>query len=83
MECDKCKNSFNSTNKQPYSLYPCSHTYCLRCVEDLEDNKCPECKSKIKAVNKNLILKFKIGPHQCDDKLYQATSAYQKLQLGK
>ena len=55
MECDKCKHAFDSVQHQPYSLYPCSHTYCDKCIGNIKsDKKCPDCGQEIKNKFKNL-----------------------------
>ena len=56
MECDQCKHCFDSETHQPYTLYPCSHTYCIKCVNEMVDKKCIDCSQDIKNTCKNLAL---------------------------
>lgn len=53
MECEICRYKFNYNKKKPIVLYPCSHTFCHRCIESWQDKYCPTCQVEIKDSNIN------------------------------
>lgn len=48
MQCKICFEKYNNTVVKPYSLYPCSHSFCIRCLEALPQKECPKCKREIR-----------------------------------
>ena len=44
--CQICLNAYDDNIRKPYSIYPCGHSYCLACVEQI-DETCPECRGHI------------------------------------
>lgn len=55
--CDTCYESFNHDENKPYSIVPCGHEFCLKCIDDLTNNECPTCSSQIehKIINWGLL----------------------------
>ena len=58
MECELCLNSWNFDSRIP-KILPCGHTFCLKCLYGIIDNrkkeelfifKCPCCKKEIGAI---------------------------------
>ena len=56
MDCNICYESFDHSIRKPYSLSSCPHTYCLKCLDQLNNNKCPNCNEPIKGKNINIAL---------------------------
>jgi hypothetical protein len=54
MECDICEEPYDHSIRKPCSLSSCPHTYCLKCLEQL--NICPKCNEPIKGKNINIAL---------------------------
>jgi tetratricopeptide (TPR) repeat protein len=48
MDCDVCLLKFNNSKKKPYVLYPCFHSFCDVCLNELKETKCPKCSVEIK-----------------------------------
>ncbi|XP_034236826.1 uncharacterized protein LOC117642615 isoform X2 [Thrips palmi] len=59
MDCDVCLESFNDKDRRPKCL-PCGHTFCLRCVTQQKDKKCPIDRKAYRPVASNLPDNFKI-----------------------
>ena len=47
MECEICFNSYDAIKIKPYSLYPCGHTFCKTCLDQIQKQECPKCKREI------------------------------------
>jgi hypothetical protein len=47
ISCKICLDSYDNNLHSPLSIYPCGHTYCLACLEQLENQTCPECRANI------------------------------------
>ncbi len=72
--CAICMESFNDSNNAP-KLLPCSHTLCLQCLLNLQDNRkkgpkadrfqCPECRSNL-SVPKTGIREFPTNRYVLD-----------------
>ena len=43
-ECELCAYAFDPLTRRPYSLVPCGHTLCVKCVEQLSRTACPFCR---------------------------------------
>lgn len=59
MDCFRCKNAYNETDKFPRLLIQCGHSICDNCTSELYNNEfiiCPECKYK------NVALKIQFFP---------------------
>jgi len=56
MNCDICENKFDETNYKPYVLYPCSHTFCIHCLNVWKEKTCPNCRLVIQDKNPNWML---------------------------
>jgi hypothetical protein len=70
MECDICIEPYDHSIRKPCSLSSCSHTYCLKCLEQL--NICPKCNEPIKGKNINIAL-LNFIPESSYDKLKTTT----------
>ncbi len=70
MECDICIEPYDHSIRKPCSLSSCPHTYCLKCLEQL--NICPKCNEPIKGKNINIAL-LKFIPESNYDKLKAIT----------
>ena len=55
MNCEICFERYNDSDKQPYILIPCSHSFCISCIEKLD--KCATCRSQItgKFINRGIL----------------------------
>lgn len=49
MNCDICYDDYNSNEKKPFTLVPCGHTFCIKCINSLmsREASCPNCRKKI------------------------------------
>ena len=47
LSCKICLNPYDENLHKPLSIYPCGHTYCLACLEQLITQTCPECRTYI------------------------------------
>ena len=55
MNCQICFENYNDTKVKPYSITPCGHTFCLKCLDNLIHStpnkndlaKCPKCRIPI------------------------------------
>jgi hypothetical protein len=45
MQCEICLNKYDHSRHKPYFL-SCPHTFCIDCLNRLQENKCPACQSK-------------------------------------
>ncbi len=54
MDCGICFNKFNQSKNRPHVIHPCSHTFCLKCINKLK--VCPTCRSEIKDTKPNWAL---------------------------
>ncbi len=53
LNCLKCSENFDHSNKRPMSLLKCAHTLCNECLINLDIKKCPTCESKIEEATTN------------------------------
>ncbi len=61
MECEICFEKFDKQKRKPMTILPCTHTFCLECMEKLQYQtyNCPKCKKQIvKAVSLFFVLKI-------------------------
>ncbi len=72
MECDICIEPYDHSIRKPCSLSSCPHTFCLKCVDQLNNNKCPHCNELIKGKHINIGL-LKLIPESSYDKLKTTT----------
>lgn len=56
MNCDICENKFDESDYKPYVLYPCSHTFCINCLNVWTEKTCPNCRLVIQDKNPNWML---------------------------
>lgn len=56
MECQICLEKYDLDGRTPHTLYPCSHTLCLLCINNLATKICPACRSHIKDNKPNFAL---------------------------
>ena len=55
MNCEICYNPYDHSNHKPYVL-SCPHTFCISCINQLNENKCPVCNIRIFVKNPNIAL---------------------------
>ena len=72
MECDICDEPYDHSIRKLCSLSPCPHTFCLKCRDQLNKNKCPHCNEPIKGKHINIGL-LKLIPESSYDKLKTTT----------
>jgi len=72
MECDICIEPYDHSIRKPCSLSSCPHTFCLKCVDKLNNNNCPHCNEPIKGNHINIGL-LKLIPESSYDKLKTTT----------
>jgi hypothetical protein len=68
MECDICIEPYDHSIRKPCSLSSCPHTFCLKCVDKLNNNNCPHCNEPIKGKHINIGL-LKLKPESKYDQL--------------
>ncbi len=62
MNCKLCTHKYNKSERRPFVLIPCGHTYCSCCVTHLKNKDtiqpftCPKCKKRVKSETLNLDL---------------------------
>lgn len=66
MSCQICCISYDHSIHKPYSL-TCPHTFCLSCLNQLLENKCPICTEPILSKHPNLALLEFIGLSKYDE----------------
>jgi len=86
MECQFCSNTYDRSKRQPLVVSPCSHTFCLSCLENPDIKSCKTCSSVIKEKNTNWALlelipaseydtlKLKVENHLKESKLNEIKS---------
>lgn len=57
MNCEICIEKYNDKENKPYSLIPCGHSFCIKCINRLKVKQCPKCRIEINAklLNRALI----------------------------
>lgn len=72
MKCQICFNNFDHSDHKPYVLIPCTHTLCIRCLDDLVDEprQCPICSFQVKDRNPNWALLDLIPENNIDQLKY-------------
>lgn len=53
MNCEICEMKFDHSDHKPFCIIPCTHTYCIYCLNRLIRKKCPKCDAVIKSKNPN------------------------------
>ena len=66
--CQICYESFDHSIRRPYSMSSCPHTYCLKCLEQIKNNRCQEGGIRSKGKNLNMAL-LQLIPESEYDKL--------------
>ena len=41
LACGICLEEYDSQTRRPLSLYPCGHTFCTNCIQQLSNDICP------------------------------------------
>lgn len=56
-QCPICFENYNETEQFPYIISPCAHTFCKKCLTNIENNDklCPTCRKKIETTMRNRI----------------------------
>jgi hypothetical protein len=48
MDCSICFEEYESSgDRKPYSIIPCGHPICLKCLNTLHERNCPDCRAPI------------------------------------
>ena len=42
--CKLCSTAYNTVDKKPRCFMPCGHTFCEKCISELLERLCPQCK---------------------------------------
>ena len=42
--CKLCRLHYDTNGKKPRSFMPCGHTFCEKCINQLLERLCPNCK---------------------------------------
>ena len=42
--CKLCITAYNTVDKKPRCFMPCGHTFCEKCISELLERLCPQCK---------------------------------------
>ena len=53
MECCLCNEIYDENQYKPYSINPCGHHFCLKCINNLKSKSCPYCRGVIKSKTLN------------------------------
>ena len=53
MDCSICNEDFNEKVHRPISLNPCGHSFCLKCINQLPNQVCPNCRIDIQSKTVN------------------------------
>ncbi|RNA42558.1 Na(+) H(+) exchange regulatory cofactor NHE, partial [Brachionus plicatilis] len=51
--CEICFENFDEKDHLPIALFPCGHTFCANCVQNLNNQTCPACNQKFEKRAKN------------------------------
>lgn len=67
MNCKICSKQYSELEYRPYTLIPCGHTFCTKCLEKLKI--CPECDETIagKLLNHAILEIINPNPLECND----------------
>ena len=68
MQCSICFENFDHSRHKPFVIIPCTHTICISCLSNLNDQTCPNCNKPFTSNNPNWIL-LDILPESDYDKL--------------
>lgn len=49
MDCSICTSSYDEKDHKPFSLTPCGHCFCLKCINSLTNQTCPKCRNSIQS----------------------------------
>lgn len=44
--CEICLNSYDAITRKPYSLVPCGHSFCILCMNQMQNFNCPVCRAQ-------------------------------------
>ena len=57
MECSICLELFDKEENRPFSIIPCMHTFCNKCLSKFSTTQlCPHCNKQIKSTSLNISL---------------------------
>lgn len=56
MECEICVKPYDKSKRQPFVVSPCSHTFCIECLQKLDLKQCRTCNKEIRGKNTNWAL---------------------------
>ena len=57
MECSICNEDYDTKDHKPYTIFPCGHCFCLKCINLLTQQQCPNCRGILqsKIVNRGVL----------------------------
>ena len=61
MYCKICYHNYDEKECVPYTINPCGHYYCLKCLNNLTPKRCPMDRGKIESMTKNRAILDIIG----------------------
>jgi hypothetical protein len=53
VKCPVCYDLYNLNLSKPFTFDECGHSLCQKCIPNLVDNTCPECRVRFNKVNQN------------------------------
>ena len=65
--CEICEESYNEDTKRPLIIFPCGHTYCSECLNQIENKICPQCRRSIEQTITNFSVLSQIGGEKKSD----------------
>ena len=81
--CQICYEPYDQSIRRPYSMSSCPHTYCLKCLEQIKNNRCPECGIRSKGKNLNMALLQLIPESEYDKLKAESLKAFIHLNEAK
>ena len=77
--CENCSKLYNINDQKPMILLPCTHTFCLQCINELkkQGSKCPLCKKEFTSEkpNSDLLKKLDSDDSRKRNKSPQSTTS--------
>lgn len=56
MDCSICNEFFDENEHKPYSLNPCGHYFCIKCIQSLTTRSCPKCRCNMQSTTVNFAI---------------------------
>lgn len=65
--CEICEESYNEDTRRPLIIFPCGHTYCSECLNQVPNKLCPQCRRSITQTITNFsVLSQIVGVNKTD-----------------